>query len=215
MAGKTTKTRGQRTGDRGQKPTSVDKKSVVKNAPKNAPKKAGNVRAVARKNHKKTVRKVGRPDGFSWPVAERILDSIAGGESLTNACEKDGLPTRKTVSGWVRKGALGVDVDLRSFAEGFVLACRVRVALLEDDFVELIRKIRTASKEEFTEMVAVRFKLEMDGLKWYLGKFRVGAQLDGVDEALARLKADCGDGEEDGRITGFRLVVHRGESDEA
>lgn len=137
---------------------------------------------------KKTVRKVGRPDGFSWPVAERVLDAIAGGDSLTNACEKDGLPCRQTVSGWVRKGALGIDADLRSFAEGFVLACRVRVALLEDDFVELIRKIRTAAEVEFTEMRAVRFKLEMDGLKWYLGKFRVGAQLDGVDEALARLK---------------------------
>jgi hypothetical protein len=153
--------------------------------------------------------KVGRPDGFSWPVAERVLDAIAGGDSLTHACEKDGLPTRKTVSGWVRKGALGIDPDLRQFAEGFVLACRVRVALLEDDFVELIRKIRTTPALEFREMEAVRFKLEMDGLKWYLGKFRIGEQLAGVEEALDRLKMATGEDEEGSGDGRFMMVVRR------
>ncbi len=179
---------------------------------KKAPKKVSKKKARA----KAQSRPVGRPDGFSWPVAEQILDAIAGGDSLTNACEKGGLPTRKTVSGWVRKGALGIDPDMRSFAEGFVLACRVRVALLEDDFVELIRKIRTTPALEFREMEAVRFKLEMDGLKWYLGKFRVGAQLDGVDEALARLNAATGSDDDDAPGDGrFMMVVRKVEVPDA
>jgi hypothetical protein len=177
--------------------------------------KAVNGRAVARKNPKKELQKAGRPDGFSWPVAELVLDAIAGGDSLTHACEKDGLPTRKTVSGWVRKGALGIDSDLRQFAEGFVLACRVRVALLEDDFVELIRKIRTTPALEFREMEAVRFKLEMDGLKWYLGKFRIGEQLAGVEEALDRLKMATGEDEEGSGDGRFMMVVRRAEVPDA
>jgi hypothetical protein len=160
-------------------------------------------------------RRSGRPDGFSWPVAERVLDAIAGGESLTNACEKDGLPTRKTVSGWVRKGSAGIDRDLRQFAEGFVLACRVRVALLEDDFVELIRKIRTTPALEFREMEALRFKLEMDGLKWYLGKFRIGEQLAGVEEALNRLRSATGEDGDDVNDGRFMMVVRKVEAPDA
>jgi hypothetical protein len=187
----------------------VKKKQVKKGVQKGPVKKVKPARKAAEKRAA-GVRKVGRPDGFSWRVAERVLDAIAGGESLTHACEKDGLPTRRTVSAWVRKGALGIDADLTQFAEGFVLACRVRVALLEDDFVELIRKIRETPPLKFREMDAVRFKLEMDGLKWYLGKFRTGAQLEGVDEALARLKT--ADGDEDAPGDGrFMMVVRRAE----
>lgn len=134
-----------------------------------------------------TSRKRGRPSKFSWALAERVLDGIAGGESLTKVCNCRTLPTRKTVSGWVRKGAVGVDPDLNDFAKGFVLACEVRRALLEDDFVELISRIKKASNQSLLDGDAIRFKLEMDGLKWYLGKFRPGASMNGVDEALARL----------------------------
>lgn len=177
-------------------------KKTVKHAKNKASKKG--VPKVGKKVSR--VRKVGRPDGFSWAVGEQVLDAVASGESLTNACGH--LPVcRQTVSAWVRKGAAGTDADLLAFAKGFVLACQLRVAMLEDDFVELIRRIRATGDLQFTEQAAVRFKLEMDGLKWYLGRFRVGANVEGVDEALERLN-DAGESSSGG----FRMVVHRAEA---
>jgi hypothetical protein len=191
-------------------------KKTAEKAPKTSVPRVGKPDDPVRKKSSKP-RKAGRPLTFSVAIGERILDGLAGGNSLTKVCEDESLPDRHTVAGWVRRGAVGTDADLQAFAVGFVLACNVRVALLEDDFVQLVARIRGTDKLALMAGEAVRFKLEMDALKWYLGRFRQRrAEVDGFEDAVKRLEDAAEDAEESGGYGGrFVMKVVKPEASHA
>jgi len=187
-------------------------KTTAKTAAKPASKRGAKGTKKAPAKRTKRPAKRGRPVQFSRVLADRILDALAGGQSLTQVCCDESLPCRQTVAGWARRGALGEDPDLQAFAFGFVLACNVRVALLEDDFVELVQRVRRASHADLLAGDAIRFKLEMDALKWYLGKFRQRRPVvDGFEEAVRRIDEAQADEMDVQSRPGFLMRVHEPE----
>ena len=174
---------------------------------KPAAKKSAAKKPKARKPVVRTPRKASYK--FTWVLAEKILTQIACGQTLNTVCKQSDMPDRDTVSSWLYKGVATVDEDLRAFAEGFALACRVRVALMEEDYIDLMREIQCMEPIQMTMENATKQKLLMDGFKWYLTKFRMGAQLSGTDQMISDLR----NGSEQKQV-GFRLVYHGPKGDE-
>jgi len=47
--------------------------------------------------------RAGRPSGFSWAVAEAILERLVVGETLAAICRRPGMPSVGTVYNWLKK----------------------------------------------------------------------------------------------------------------
>ena len=156
-----------------------EKKKADKKGTKGQRKKVSAVR--------KTSAQVKRDDAFSWEVAERILARLASGESLVAICESEGFPCRQTVSNWMVRGIRKNDSELRTFAEAFVLACNIRSTLLEDEFIEMLRKLRDAKAEDLTAGDAVKFKLWFDNSKWFMIRWRRrDVKFEGLEDVIKK-----------------------------
>lgn len=102
----------------------------------------------------KPKRPVGRPPAYSPELAERVLDLLAEGVTLTAICKLDGMPARSTVEKWA--------ISIPEFADRYTLARRVSGTMFADDALE-------ESKREDVDPALLRIRV--DTLKWAASKF--------------------------------------------
>lgn len=99
---------------------------------------------------------------LSKALAERLCSEVASGVPLTKACAKEGVGIA-AVFRWLNR-----EERLR---EMYARACETRLMVLEERVLELCGLGHEAALDEYTakdRLVAI--KLEIDTLKWLLGK---------------------------------------------
>lgn len=110
--------------------------------------------------------KYGPEQIYTDELAERILDRIAQGESLTKICEDDAMPCRMTVWRW-RRGLQGAPA---SFCDDYAHARVGQAEAYFDDVVALSDAIATDPTHEKTNAA----KLRVDSRKWVLARMDPG-----------------------------------------
>lgn len=93
---------------------------------------------------------------YSPEIVKKLCDYIAGGMSLSKACEQDGMPTRQTVVNWI--------VDREEFRIAYEKARITRVEMAEEEMEDRILATR-GSNEEMT-----RLRLWLENKRWFMGR---------------------------------------------
>jgi hypothetical protein len=111
-------------------------------------------------------------DTFSDEVKKELLERLAEGMSLREACEKDGMPSAPTVCRW--------NVENAEWAEQYTRAREVGYQLMADEILGIAddgtNDIKTIKRKDGTEVevtdydVIARSKLRVDTRKWMLSK---------------------------------------------
>lgn len=118
---------------------------------------------MARKAPKTSVKR-GHSNGkrLSKALAARLCEAVANGVPLTRACKDEGVKI-STVFDWLQR-----ETALRGM---YARACETRLQVLEERVLELCHMGHEAALDEMTgrdRLTAI--KLEIDTLKWMLGK---------------------------------------------
>lgn len=139
---------------------------------------------------------MGRPTTYSPEVADRILERLAGGESLRAICRDEGMPSESTARSWVK--------DRPELAARYARARDQGLDCLADEILEIADtpEIGEKAKETPTGTEVTRAdmtehrRLKIEARKWYLSKLapkrygdRQTVELepgDGLAERLAR-----------------------------
>ena len=170
------------------------KKKAVKKGTKSAGIKAE--RAV-----KKTVRRRvsvparrGRPTKFTKEAGVKILAGLAAGGTLTGVCADRSFPCRQTVAKWILEGITKGSGEKMDFAVHFKLACDLRAALQEDEFLQIIKTVQEMPLEQLTAGELERFEFVVSNIKWHMIKFRNRPlpDNDGLDTAIKRIAQAAG-----------------------
>jgi len=75
-------------------------------------------------------KKVRRAVTYTEAIAEEILARLAAGETLTQICRDDHIPSRSAVSGWVVK-------DTNGFKARYETARRMQVEAMADEIIDI------------------------------------------------------------------------------
>jgi len=103
-------------------------------------------------------KKTGRPSNYSDKVVDEICERIADGESLTQICEEEDKPSRRSVFRWLNDPAN--ELFRRKYA-------RAREASAEATADDVEHISRMAARGEIEPAAA---RAAIDGLKWSAGK---------------------------------------------
>jgi hypothetical protein len=96
--------------------------------------------------------KIGRQSTFTAGLAETICERIATGESLRNVCRSAHMPSKSTVSLWLRNS--------REFSDQYARACEFRADAIADEIIEIADNCTDPQKA----------RVQIDARKWYAAK---------------------------------------------
>lgn len=104
----------------------------------------------------------GRP--LSKALAERLCKSVANGEPLTVACQREGVEVSVAFR-WLER--------VEELRQMYARACEMRLNVLEEKLFVLCNKAHEVACDELSGRERLQaVKLEIDTLKWYLSKLR-------------------------------------------
>jgi hypothetical protein len=112
---------------------------------------------------------------YSNSLAERILDEVADGASLTQACATAGTP-RRTVTRWIMTDRFG-------FAERYSLARRIGTDVWAEEILDLADESKCAAGDM---ALLGSYKLRTDARRWLLSKLRPDTYADQVQHQLGQ-----------------------------
>lgn len=84
---------------------------------------------------------MGRPTKYSEPLAEKLCERIAGGESLIQICKDSKMPSRSTVFNWLLKD------EYKSFLDKYLAARSIAGHACADQILGLVDDLRTGVLE--------------------------------------------------------------------
>lgn len=149
--------------------------------------------------------KSGRPPLYSRELADKVLKRIAGGETLSDICRSEGMPSRDTVQQWVIDNTNGFSGSYARAREiGFDVMAEECIRIADDQTRDVI--VDENGIERVNSEVVQRSKLKIDTRKWLLAKLAANKygekqihQHEGnvgltalVNAAIARVEADEG-----------------------
>jgi transcriptional regulator with XRE-family HTH domain len=103
---------------------------------------------------------MGRRSTYTDEIAAEICQQIADGKSLRDVCKSANLPSRSTVSKWLK------DEDKADFQDRYGQAEIMRADNLFEDCVTIAEELpETADRDDLA-----RAKLQIDTKKWAAGK---------------------------------------------
>lgn len=116
-----------------------------------------------KKQPAKERRKGGRPSDYTDELVLKILDRIAGGESLPSICRDKAMPNRDTIYAWLMKHA--------PFRERFTLARELRADVYFDQILEIADDptgdvVANDGKRSIDWENVQRSRLRVDARKW-------------------------------------------------
>lgn len=101
--------------------------------------------------------KIGRPTKYTKELGKSICELIADGKSLKRICERNDMPSRKTVHTWL------LDEDKKEFLHNYETSVNIRT----DNMFDALEEISDESDDKESPM---RSRLRVDTRKWYLSK---------------------------------------------
>ena len=105
-----------------------------------------------------TVKKTGRPSGYTPAKADTICDEIADGKSLRSVCARKAMPDKKTVLRWLRQNG--------DFRAQYARAREAAADAAYEDIVEIERALRAKEMHPNTARVLI------DSIKWRASKLK-------------------------------------------
>lgn len=115
--------------------------------------------------------RTGRPTLFNKELAEKILEGIAGGESLRKVCSKQGMPDERSVYRWLWKDEEFCRnyARAREFRADFLAEEALEIA--DDDSKDILQVGEGGDIRSLTNSAAVqRSKLQFEARKWAAGQ---------------------------------------------
>jgi len=94
----------------------------------------------------------GRPSKFTQPLADRICERLAAGETLRAICRDDDMPSPQAVLRWIPKN--------EGFSEQYARAREAGYALMADQLTEIADNDGDPARD----------RLRVDTRKWLLSK---------------------------------------------
>lgn len=119
--------------------------------------------------------------GYSPELAATICDAVAEGASLRTIAEREGMPSRRTMRGWLELHP--------EFERSFTIARRCWAANLEEELAELAGKAQQieaeAAKAGVNENAAIAaLRCEIDSKKWLLSKIAPSVYGDRISQEI-------------------------------
>lgn len=114
-----------------------------------------------------------RPSAYSKRTANKIIERICAGESLSSICRDERMPARSTVLLWVANNREG-------FSDRYAKACQARAYYWADELIDIaddstndymVRQSKSGEEQETVNPEAIgRSRLRVDTRKWLLSK---------------------------------------------
>jgi hypothetical protein len=113
-------------------------------------------------------RKKGRPTSYSRAIAEKVLEQLGEGKTLTKITKQPGYPKASTLFRWLAENA--------DFREAYAQARELRGEMLVSELVALADRAQGMLPEGVAAM-----KLRIDTRKWVASKFYPKVYADRID----------------------------------
>ncbi len=137
-----------------------------------------------------------RPTALKPQTANKIIERICAGESLSSICRDESMPARSTVLLWVAN-------DRDGFSDRYVKACQARAYYWADELIDIaddstndymLKQSKSGEEYEAVNPEAIgSSRLRVDTRKWLMSKlipmFAEKPESPAGDDMAAALKA--------------------------
>lgn len=125
----------------------------------------------------------GRPSTFTQEIADHICEELStSSKSLRTICEKDGMPTVRTILSWLSEGDKPeAPAHFTAFLHNYVRAREAQADFLAEEIIEIAddgsNDFMTVGKGDKTyevenKEVTNRSRLRVDARKWIASKLK-------------------------------------------